>query len=170
MHYIRFLKTPVLTYINSEQSTHSVYSLITITSDLGDSFFPEDLNLSAFILYGRHEQEKAIHYQAFQWKARMRSLQLQLHFKPHTPRRLVQLRLMIAAKDTVDTCQGYQRVSLGKLPSIISVWSEAFGFERRPLKREIERWLQLPGDIDIVIREETGESIACHIWYGIKVT
>lgn len=167
MHYIRFLKTPVLSYTKSKQSTCRIQALITVTSDLGDSFFPEDLLISAFLLYEGDETRKPVHRQKHQWKAGMRSLHLQYHINLDNPERLMQL--MIVAKDIEDAYHEHQKISLTNIPRITSVWSESFACGKKPLKKEVERRFQLPGDNNMVIREETGESIARHIWYEDKV-
>lgn len=73
MRYIRFLKTPRV--VSEKASSKSVIScLITITSDLGDSFFPHDVQLSAEVLLVGSGEETLIVWRTVHWNPGMRTL------------------------------------------------------------------------------------------------
>lgn len=174
MHYIRYLKAPVASSSTNRSQCH-IQTLITITSDLGDSFYGGNLHVLARVLEsgdedGERENERMIRCQWFQWRTGMRAMPLQITFymDEHSPGRL--MRLMVSAAlektDNDPKYHPYQSIRLADLPRVVSAWSEPFSVQVRATKREVERRFEigLPGARTLCIKEESGESIARHIW------
>ena len=136
-----------------------------MTSDLGESFFAEDVAFLACVIYDQHEAGLPLVRWNLQWKAGMRSLQVQHILRIDDLER--PLRLLIAPHEDASSTFPYscQPLQISRLPLVISAWSNTFGIHGDITRREVERRFELPGGQKLCIREETGESIACHIWY-----
>lgn len=149
--YIRFLKSPKL-----DQKGH-VRALITITTDLGDDFYPADLTIYAIIVtaqYGEWMSE----WQTLKWKSGMRSLWVEFkdaHASPPDPSRLIVNSRRSREADVVQ---------LDNMPEVFGVWSDTFGRDKNQACSIVERRYRTDSGPERVIVEETGESIARHIW------
>ena len=185
MRYVRFLKTPRVVQDKNRPSAH-VSCLITITSDLGDSFLPYNLSLSAELI--RHLTppsisaseddpnrealdsdpealdllDNVITWKTIQWKAGMRSLPIVIplsrNYKQNGP---LVVRIGTEAKANYDELDKLlQQESRG----VVSAWSAPFNLEDESLvSRTVERRFRI-GNRTHRILEETGESIARHLW------
>lgn len=150
--YIRFLKPPKL-----DQKGH-VRTLVTITSDLGDDFYPSDLMVYAVVVTARYEGEWMSEWQTVKWKSGMRTLWIEfrdVHASPPEP-----LRLIVNSKRTSEE----DNVVLNDLPEILGVWSDTFDRDKMEAGRIVERRYRADSGPERAITEETGESIARHIW------
>lgn len=184
MHYIRFLKSPSLS--NGRIGLH-LNAKITITTDLGESFLCFDLPILVILLdhAGNHTQ---VH--PYQWKAGKRELEISFSLpltatlsgqRPRWP-----CRLLVQPRDS-----NYQLGVLGDLllPSsqkhpagvVLPVLSEQLAGEPSPNNdrdqrvevitthqinrpKRVARRIYMAGGDEFYIWEETGESIARHIW------
>lgn len=80
LHYIRFLKAPKIT--QDPKGTHHVTCLHTITTDLGESFYPRDTEVKVMVSRSLTIFEQAyfggkttmLQQQQLQWRAGMRQL------------------------------------------------------------------------------------------------
>ncbi|KAI9674272.1 MAG: hypothetical protein M1829_003819 [Trizodia sp. TS-e1964] len=166
MYYIRFLKPPSLKF-SSGGSGGFVKSLITVTSDLGDTFYPAELLLKASIQSNCNDRKPYV-LSNFRWKAGMRCLEIILDIrnaKPSWPARIhvgpggPATSMNYAALDKLNPLDN------SNLPRVISAWS---GFLDPPDEIEaaklVERRFPSSTGRVLSIWEETGESIACHIW------
>lgn len=160
MRYIRFLKTP---RIENEKGTsrRHLYCLITITSDLGDSFLPHDIQLAAELLAGVDSGEHVAVWRTVQWTGGMRSLPITLPLpKSQVPSSLLRLRVGAEPKRTHDE---YAALLEQDARGVVSAWSPPFTADTVAVKL-VERRFKLPNGPVISIWEETGESIARHLW------
>ncbi|KAF3386222.1 hypothetical protein F1880_000864 [Penicillium rolfsii] len=153
--YIRFLKTP-----RFQQQKKSVFisALICITTDLGDFFLAEDVDLTAsWIQYPSHK----VRYQtALQWQASSRQLSILLG--PFAPNDVVGQTavLKIHLPDVEKDVLGEHST-----PLVISGCSAPFGPGWEPAEQLIRRDLNIADNVrPLRIWEETGNSIARHIW------
>lgn len=192
MHYIRFLKSP---FVGRRRIGLHLYTKITITTDLGESFLCFDLPILVILLdhAGNHAQ---VH--PYQWTAGKRELEISFSLplaailsgqRPRWP-----CRLLVRPRDS-----DYQLGVLGDLllPSsqehpagvIMPVLSEQFSGEFSPndqfvhpadiwpvwenqrssilqiyTPKRVARQICMAGGDEFYIWEETGESIARHIW------
>ncbi|KAI5201750.1 hypothetical protein E4T42_04269 [Aureobasidium subglaciale] len=163
MHYIRFLKTPK---VHVENGAVTLSAVITLTTDLGETFYPHDILLAASL---REPDDDGDIYlrRSLQWKKDMRSLNISLDLtrtEIDWPARLhVHTKANGAMADSFE-----EHHSRGHLPGIISVWSESLDptkgiFETR--RRVERRFTPLTGRT-LNMYEDTGESIARHLWDG----
>ncbi|KAL5382563.1 hypothetical protein DPSP01_006403 [Paraphaeosphaeria sporulosa] len=185
MRYIRFLKPPRVVHDKHRPSAH-VACLVTITSDLGDSFLPYSLTLSAELIQDEqyasetglepdsdsdaqlpapdtllsYDNVKA--WKTFQWKEGMRSLPITLPLSRNYKQDGV-LVVRVGAEPKADS-DDFNRMLLEDSPGVVSVWSAPFNLRRSAsVARTVERRFKI-GSRTHRIFEETGESIARHVW------
>jgi hypothetical protein len=162
MRYVRFLKAP---RVVAEKGTgkSQISCLITITSDLGDSFLPYDLELSAELLSSQPSEEIKV-WRTMHWTAGMRSLPITFPLpKTRTPSKL-RVRVGTEPKSTHDTLDKlFEEGTCG----VVSAWSSEFDPSSRASEAEklVERRFDIFKGPVVSIYEETGESIARHLWY-----
>ncbi len=154
VHYIRFLKLPRIT---KYKGTTSVKALVTITTDLGDSFYYGDLNLMASI---RGTDPASVYVQKrLQWKAHMRALELELFM--NCKHASWPVRLHVGPED----CDTADYFGSGHIPPVISMWSDRIDNSGpRDGAHFVQRSFKLHDGTLLNIWEETGETIARHIW------
>lgn len=155
--YIRFLKSPKITVISHSRSV--VRALVTITSDLGESIYQGDLALRAALisLDGKHT---LLPESDFLWKQGMRTLWIEVD-----PKRLPQLtwpaKMAVAAhkRAVVDV------FSQDEIPEFVSAWSDSFDADATKTNSQwVMRRFEPTAGVSLNIREETGDSIARHVW------
>lgn len=134
MYYIRLLRAPRI-------QESKITAVVTITSDLGDAFFPRDVDIIARL----HQGTVTVASKRFPWKKGMRVIKIDL--LACNQALLLEVTSTCAADDLVKA-QG----------SILTAWSIVGESDY------VARRLQGPWGT-IQIWEETGESIARHIWY-----
>ena len=161
MRYVRFLKTP---RVVAEKGTdkHHIYCLVTITSDLGDSFLPYDVQLSAEVL-SSDPSERILVWRTAHWSAGMRSLPITFP-SPKSRASSLRVRVGVESKSTFDE---YSRLCEQENRGIVSAWSAPFTTSSGSGEtvKLVERRFRLPDHTQVKIWEETGESIARHLWY-----
>ncbi|KAI9767585.1 MAG: hypothetical protein M1840_005622 [Geoglossum simile] len=158
MRYIRFLKYPKCSH-SENKSSSTVSALITITSDLGESFYPKDVAIAANLV--RDENSESMGYGVYYWRAGMRSLQLDIS-AGNTAAFPVKLHVVVKNYEHGDSVHEYLS-SAGN--DIVSAWSEPLDpADKGAPHYTIERRFLCQGGETLAIREETGESIARHIW------
>lgn len=153
MQYIRFLKAPRF-------SGNTISALITITSDLGESFMHRDSVVIGTVRY-KDGGGAAIARKEFTWKAGMRSLKVEIPVRAGAARgEPVVLQVSTSDSATVDPL-------LGSGINIMSVWSSPFVLKAGEVgERElVERRLNIGRKMHLSVWEETKNSIALHIWY-----
>jgi hypothetical protein len=161
MRYIRFLKPP---RVVTEKSTpkKQLYCLITITSDLGDSFFPHDVQLSAELLSCGPSEEVTL-WRTVHWTGGMRSLSVSLPLLKSQSLSPVRVRIGVVPKSAFDD---YTQLCHDDAPGIVSAWSapcDPLTSSNEAVKL-VERRFRLSDEHQVHIWEETGESIARHLW------
>ena len=152
VHYIRFLKSP---RIDIQKCV--VRALVTITTDLGDDFYPADLRLYAAVVSDA-PKESDIEWERIQWKRGTRNVWIEIgktQFKDTKTMRLLVSTQRTLAADTV---------LLSNLPEVFSVRCEIFGKDKPQAGDKIERRYRTNPGNKRLIYEETGESIARHVW------
>lgn len=181
MHYIRFLKPPVLSPLPHSQGW-KVTAKITVTSDLGESFLLSDLSLLVTIL----EADESFSLRtaaSFSWRAGSRHLDITTLLTESSQRRAVTnvkwpCRMMIHAANREDyhfklesaihapdkdSEDGGEDLKLrGDVLSIISEPIQPL--QPKGTLKIVERSFGLGKQSRMSIWEETGESIARHIW------
>lgn len=166
MRYIRFLKTPRIIPEKGTARAH-IYCLITVTSDLGDSFFPHDAELVAELIKPapRHvpsEDDEILVWRTAAWGADMRTLAITLPLKKSYASTPLRVRVGVEHRAQYDTLEA---LSQQDGQGIVSAWSA--DFNRNGVKEAVklvERRFKIAHRV-VSVWEETGESIARHLWY-----
>ncbi|KAF2441314.1 hypothetical protein P171DRAFT_524252 [Karstenula rhodostoma CBS 690.94] len=185
MRYVRFLKPPRVVHDKTRTSAH-VACLVTITSDLGDSFLPYSLTLSAELIQDERltsdtglepdldadtqlppseallSSNNVKAWKTVQWKEGMRSLPVTFPLsRNYEQNGALVVRIGTEPKSDSDD---FHRMLLGDSCGVVSVWSAPFNLPRSaPVSRTVERRFKI-GPRTHRIFEETGESIARHVW------
>lgn len=166
MRYIRFLKTPRIVQEKNNPSKAHIYALVTVASDLGDSFLPYDVTLSAELLSCNPAKEDLIVWRTIHWTGGMRSLPIILPLSRTRPVWPVRVRVGVEAKSARDD---FARLYDADCRGVISAWSAPLDLPKgaKEAVKLVERRIAgCNGDVKIVrLWEETGESIARHLWY-----
>lgn len=135
--------------------------LITITSDLGDSFLPYDLELAAELLSLQEAEEIAV-WRTVHWKAGMRSLPITFPLTKHSKAQNFRVRVGSEANSAYDE---YSKLSGEATCGTVSAWSQAFSLSAATSSvKLVDRRFKLSNGHIISVSEETGESIARHLW------
>ncbi|KGO45048.1 hypothetical protein PEX1_024770 [Penicillium expansum] len=154
VYYVRFLKTP-----RTQQQKGSIYvsALICITTDLGDSFLAEDVDLMLIA----ENSSGVIFQKTTQWNASNRELAITLG---PLPSKLAQQSMVLTVK--VPHPPGYSIPQYPPIPLVVDATSAPFGPQSMPAEKLVQRQIQYNGQeaFSIKIWEETGNSIARHIW------
>ncbi|OCK82463.1 hypothetical protein K432DRAFT_349001 [Lepidopterella palustris CBS 459.81] len=160
MRYIRFLKPPRIEGNNTSNKT--LKALITITSDLGDTFLPDNLALAASLRPEGHDGDIYL-CKTVQWTAGMRSLPIVFELTNANLDWPVRVHVGVKGNPASD-CFGKRHKA--DPPSIISAWSGVLDALNGVMEAEkmVERRFTPLSGRTLSIWEETGESIARHLW------
>ena len=150
VHYIRFLKQPLIKQIGAE--TYAT-ALVTLTTDLGDEFFPYEVSLFAAII----EQDE-YQWNEFLWRPHRRTLSIELRFADVFQTRRTMTLLVGPLRDT----QG-DRIRVDNMPEILGARCPVVVPGGYVEADRVQRRL-LTGQAQIDVYEDKGESIARHIW------
>lgn len=155
--YLRFLKPPKL-----DTQKNIVRALVTITTDLGDGFYTGNLVLHAIAVASECESDWQSAWHMVKWKSGMRSVWVEIGDMKSSPRAL--LKLVI---NTQQTLLG-DNLQISQMPEVLSARSAPFGrgegWEKIQAAGQVERRFTTEAGEERAIYEETGESIARHIW------
>ena len=169
MHYIRFLKPPRVSTPCNLEACMKVESLITITSDLGESYYPEDVLVWANLHASSTSREDGQRQKrlGFQWRAGMRALHIGFVFQKYCgENEPYRLQITTHEGELTDGSQISNEPDQGlQLPDIVSAWSMPLILSSyQEVPRMVERRFALSPSHTLHIYEETGDSIARHIW------
>ncbi|OCL06255.1 S-adenosyl-L-methionine-dependent methyltransferase [Glonium stellatum] len=155
MRYIRFLKPPRV-----EKNT--LKTLITITSDLGETFLPDDVFLAA-TLHSDDPEGDIYLRKILKWTGGMRSLPIVFDLAFTDLDWPIRVHVGIKGSPNSDHFEKHHNA---ELPSIISAWSALVDVRKgmNEAEKRVERRFTLLSNRTLSIWEETGESIARHLW------
>ncbi|KAF3480853.1 uncharacterized protein GIQ15_06200 [Arthroderma uncinatum] len=161
-HYVRFLKPPT---IEKAGAGSRIKTLVTVTTDLGDSFLAEQVQLTASVLVNSYNDSdvQCIQQKSFCWPAGAREVTvtidgIRLNLRQHA----VQLRVGPAA---VHLRPDNDFATTSNIPAVISAWSPPFGGSGPPqAEKLVLRRLETRCPTEVRIWEETGNNLARHIW------
>ena len=149
VHYIRVLKKP---QVFCQALTSCLKCLITVTTDLGDSFYAEDISLHATIV--GPEDEKITPWTTTTWKAHMRALWIQIENIPRQPHSV----LLISSRQTTSADPLDDN-----MPQLLSARLVLDDTQQYGMLGTVQRHFHIsPGKL--VVHEGMGETIARHIW------
>ncbi|EXJ81361.1 hypothetical protein A1O3_07652 [Capronia epimyces CBS 606.96] len=155
VHYIRFLRTPQ-THVGKKTKTVDIAAVVALTTDLGDAYYAQDIDLVVEIVEA-NRPHAVLHSHTLPWQASSRALKFTVHCpSTYTSR---SARLHVTTKATQNA------FSLFTVPNILDVWSPVFVLsDKQRTEPVVERDLLLPNKSHIRMWEETGDSIARHVW------
>ncbi|KAI9841214.1 MAG: hypothetical protein M1837_000941 [Sclerophora amabilis] len=170
MHYIRFVKPPKI--VSSRTSNgKKIIALITLTSDLGDSFYPARALIKTILTTtGRHGHSDQC--KTLTWEAGMRSLQLEFDLNSLDPRQSLQVGVIGQEPERKSDHAYYPTLPPDMVTPIMAARSLPFTPDQHgEAAKKAERQLRLPGGSVLSICEDTGDSIARHVWdAGVMLT
>ncbi|KAK3677701.1 hypothetical protein LTR78_002551 [Recurvomyces mirabilis] len=164
MHYIRFLKLPKA---EVKPGTILVKSIITITTDLGETFYPTDLDLIATLRSSSDEGE--IHLRRrIPWPAHARSLPITFYLSRQQD---VDWPACVHVAVQNPTTTGTANPPPGFLPEIVDIWSGLLNPPQGLLDsgQRVERRFLSLAERSVSLLEDAGDSIARHLWDGSQV-
>ncbi|KAH0829666.1 hypothetical protein FOPE_10523 [Fonsecaea pedrosoi] len=153
VQYIRFLRTP---QSDVGKKTIDVSAVVAVTTDLGDAFFSEDVKLLADVVEA-NSPHGVLYSQTIKWQASSRALK----FAVHCPGKYLSrpVRLHVTTTETETASQALE------IPKILDVWSCVFLLsDKQRTDPIVERRIALSNRSVVRMWEETGDSIARHIW------
>ena len=157
VYYIRLLKPPRL--FTGKKRKATVKFVVTVTTDLGDGFFPEDIELISSLMDSQHQIKGLDNYATSQWHNGMRSVDVEIDIVNH-PDINWPIRVYIHAKGVKQS----SKLSPEDIPTIVGATSDDIDLgNNRKARRRVERLFCTEGR-NLSIWEETGESIARHLW------
>ena len=154
VHYIRFLRTP---QCDVGKKGVDVSAVVAVQTDLSDALLHQDVDLVADIVEA-NSPHRIICSELFQWQAASRALKLTLK----CPGKYLSLavRLHVTTKVLPSSLKTLE------VPKILDVWSHYLVLSDKQRSVPIvERQLLLSNETCVRIWEDTGESMARHIWY-----
>lgn len=154
VHYIRFLKLPKVIHRDGKSA---VRALITVITDLGESFFDGRLTLAASI---RSADPDSVYLQrTYEWEPQRRTLAIELNVIRNDVGGPVRLHVGTANGDPIAS------IGPGRIPAVVSIWSDYFSLTGPVIGSHfVERQFRLIDRSLLHIWEESTESIARHIW------
>lgn len=162
VHYIRFLKAPQLYPVSSTRQL--VKALISISTDLGDDFLPNDVLLHAKLIHGNGDADNIDECQPALWKAGMRVLRIEMEVHVIRSRDMRPLSLLVETANS-GTATLVEGLSLVVLCEIVSCRSDVGGScIMKEVSTRMERRFMLQPSNMLSISEDIGESIARHVW------
>ena len=163
MHYIRFLKSPSFVLPRPPGSA-DLRALITIVSDLGERFFCGHVTIQARLI-DCNDGERTVQSKSFLWKDGMRQRSLDFQVSRSVYRDNLRLHVAVERPLAADAYDDVSTSSSLESLTIVSAWScKIPRIHSKEQAKVVERRFRLASDATLCIWEETGESIACHIW------
>ena len=154
VHYIRFLRVPQCAV--SRKKTVDISAVVAVQTDLGDALLNQDVLFVADIVEA-NSPHGVLHSQSVLWQPAIRALKLTVQCPCKYLSRPV--RVHVTAKETASA------LKLLEVPRILDVWSsELYLSDKQRSEPVVERRVPLPNNTSVRMWEETGESIARHIW------
>jgi len=161
MRYIRFLKTPKV-------QENSIKTTITITSDLGDTFLNEELDLIGTVQGGDDRRQTYLR-QTIKWKPGLRALPVTFLIAGKTIKWPCCVHIASVQSPSFDAFENREDES--SIPNMVSVWSDVLDPPNgiATASRTAGRRFKLLNKSVLKMWEETGESIARHLWYVVAI-
>lgn len=157
MRYIRFLKPPRIV-------DQTCTFLVTITSDLGEDFLPDDVILAATLRSNDPSGDIYLR-RTLKWTSGMRTLSGSFDLAHSDVEYPARVHVGVRSSPTSDHFEKHHDDT--DPPSIISAWSAIIDPNNgiTEAEKKVERRFMPLSNRTICIWEETGESIARHLWY-----
>lgn len=157
VHYIRFLRVPKV-QLEKKSAVRCISAVLTITTDLGETFFPDDLELVVELVTA--QQPKAVvNSSRVHWRKDSRVVKLNFRHTSQASSDTVRLHVAPKVGPGLLAKEKYQTAE------IVDAWSDTFHVNVACSAEDlVERRFRLTKDTCVKIWEETGDSIARHVW------
>lgn len=153
---VRFLKTPKVHVEHGPSIT--LQSVITVTTDLGETFYPDDLELIATLRDPARDGDIFLR-RKIQWKggSRSQNISFELSRQDIDWPACVHIGCKLTGDDP-----------LGFLPPIVDIWSGLLNPTKGQFESgwRVERRFTSLAEREVSILEDAGDSIARHLWDG----
>jgi len=154
VHYIRFLRTP---QVGRGKKTIDIAAVVAVTTDLGDAYYAEDVDLLVEVTQA-HGPHQMLHSQVVKWTGGSRASKFALCCE------IKDTSLPVRLHVTTDATAA--AIAACHVPKLLDAWSDSFALsDKQRAEPMVERQILLPNMTCLRIWEETGDSIARHIWY-----
>ncbi|PPJ59099.1 hypothetical protein CBER1_01663 [Cercospora berteroae] len=153
MHYIRFLKTPKV-YV--DRATVTLKAVLTITTDLGETFYPDDLEL-VFSLRALEEDGEIYLRKRVEWQSGSRSVNVSLDLSRQDVDWPACVHVSVKGTKVTDM-----------MPPFVDVWSGSLNPTKGHFESgwRVERRFKSVSGRSLCLLEDAGDSIARHLWDG----
>ncbi|KAJ5090695.1 hypothetical protein N7532_009379 [Penicillium argentinense] len=161
VYYIRFLKPPIwVKKRKAKGMQYYIQSLITITNDLGDQFMADDLGVTLCFTCVTHPQLQIKAQQLDEWGPTDR--QVPIEMGPFSASMVGDGQFNFKAQ-ALDISK--DRLKTGEAPLVVAAFSAPFS-KKEPAEKLVERQFYVGDEPNerFKIWEETGNSIARHLW------
>ncbi|KAJ4509631.1 hypothetical protein HRR83_007054 [Exophiala dermatitidis] len=153
VHYIRFLRTP---QTQAGKKTVDIAAVVAVTTDLGDAYYSQDVDLAVEVVEA-NRPHGILHSEVVHWQASSRALRFTVNCPGKYASRPARLHVTTHETTAASTSSA--------VPRILDVWSDAFVLaDKQRAEPIVERQLLLPNKRLLRMWEETGDSIARHVW------
>lgn len=152
-YYVRFLKSP---RVHTTNGKTYIRALVTVTTDLGESFFAEKCQLNIAVL--ANDQKPLSPWSMVQWQPSARIVWVESSPIPSTCLHH-KVTLLVSSR------QGTGADILGQDCEVLSVRYELGPSSNSEASSLVQRMFKTSSH-QIKIFEEMGDSIARHVWYA----
>ena len=142
-------------------------AVVCICTDLGETFYDQDVSLAATLRSPNHDGDIYLRRTVL-WTAGMRALPISIDITRSELDWPAKLHVGIKGKHAHLTDHLENFHSPSDMPSILSAWSDPMDptSGRFEASRRVERQFMPLSERPLSIYEDTGESIARHLWYA----
>ena len=160
---VRFLKTP---RVQVDKSKVLINASVSVSTDLGETFYPEDLELVATIRNPDNDGEIYLR-RKIQCPSGARSVPISFNVSHQDLEWPACLHVEVKGSNA----GGGLRGQVGFLPPIMGVWSSALNPTKGQLNsgHRVERRFTSLSERTVSLLEDAGDSIARHLWDGSQV-
>ena len=153
VHYIRFLSTPQVAV--TQKRIVTISAPVAVTTDLGDSYLMQDAELLVRVIDVK--TTSLVLEQKARWQGGARALKTAVQYNGKYVGRLVCMH--------ITTTETQRSIEAKNIPKIMDVWSHEFILnDKTRSEPKVSREIHTNFGGKLCIWEETGDSIARHVW------
>ena len=153
VHYVRFLSPPHV--VATPKKALGISVVLGVTTDLGDTYLAQDAELIVRVVEA--QSMTVISEQKLMWKEHSRALKGNIACNGKYANRSIRVH--------VTTGETKGSLASKKMPQIMDVWSTVFVLADKVRSEPlVARELPLSNGSLLQVWEETGDSIARHVW------
>ena len=161
MWYIRFLSAPKVT-----STSTSIYLdiIITITTDLGDCFYPNNTTLCSTVRL-ENNTDKIVKNNSIDWRPGYRCAKSSFQISANKVLEPFHINVTSESKNEVnDNLSPYEIRAIHAISSATITMNDGMAI----VENLARRTLHVSDSTEVTIWEDIGESIARHIWFVLE--